>query len=221
MLIEVLVHAGYTMMLCALLARDMLWLRSLLVVAQSTLSVYAFAHDVPAIGAWNVVFVVINTIWVIRILRERRAVQLPADLVELHARHFLALTPQEFLRFWAMGQHQVLDQAALTVSQQNPKALYFMLAGEVSVTAGGRELARLHRGSFVGEMSLLTGDVATADTVAQGRIEVQAWPMAVLQALRARNPQLWTRVQSALGHDIVEKIQTAARQAPQPADALP
>ncbi len=220
MLIEVLVHTGYTMMLCALLARDMLWLRSLLVVSQATLSAYAFAHDVPAIGAWNVVFVAINTVWVIRILHERRAVQLPAELVELHARHFHALTPQEFLRFWAMGQHQVLEQAALTANRQKPQALYFMLAGEVCVTAGGRELARLHRGTFVGEMSLLTGEVATADTVAQGRIEVQAWPMAVLQNLRVRNPQLWTRVQSALGHDIVEKIQAAAKQVPQPAGAM-
>jgi uncharacterized membrane protein len=88
-----LVHIGYALMLVALLARDILWLRGLLVCAQSTLAAYAWSIGAAGMTGWNVLFVVINTAWVIRILRERRAVELPPELRALHDRHFAALTP--------------------------------------------------------------------------------------------------------------------------------
>lgn len=210
MLADALVHIGYVLMLGALLARDILWLRTLLVGAQSFIAAYAFTHGVAAIGLWNALFVAINAVWVVRILLERRAVRLPEELVEIYESRFAALTPPEFLRLWGWAQRQSYDSAMLARAGERPDALYFLLEGAVSVRKDGRELARLASGAFVGEMSLLTGGPATADAVALGRVEAQVWPAAQLQALRQRNPVLWTRVQSVLGRDIVEKIQRSA-----------
>ena len=87
-----------------------------------------------------------------------------------------------------------------------PDALYFLLAGEAAVRVGGRELARLAPGNFVAEMSLLTGELTTADVYAIGVVEYMTWPAATLARLRSRSPMLWSKVQSVLGHDMVEKI---------------
>ncbi len=209
MLVPNLVHIGYTLMLLALLTRDVLWLRSLLVLAQTSLCLYSYFRGIGSIAAWNAVFVVINTVWVLRILRERRAVMLPPELEQLRQRHFLALDPPDFLRLWQMGERQTLSGAHLTRHGETPPALYFLLRGAVVVRQGERELARLGQGDFVGEMSLLTGAAATADAAALGEVELMRWPVEALRGLRARNAALWSRIQSVLGYDLVAKIQRA------------
>ena len=206
-----LVHFGYLLQLFALLARDVLWLRGILVVAQSVLAAYAYLRGpefMPYVW-WNVLFVLINLYWVARLLRERASVELPAELVPIHEKHFAAMAPPEFLRLWREGRKGRLTDAQLVLEGTKPDALYFLLSGEVAVTTGGRELARLAAGSFVAEMSLLTGERTTADAYARGTVEYLAWPAATLAKLRTRNPMLWSKVQSVLGHDLVEKIRRA------------
>lgn len=204
----VLVHFGYLLQLFALLARDVLWLRGILVAAQSVLAFYAWLRGpefLPYVF-WNALFVGINLFWVARLLRERAAVKLPEDLVALHEKHFAALAPPEFLRLWREGERRTATDAQLIREGTRPDALYFLLAGTVSVRREGRQFAQLTAGNFVAEMSLLTGEKTSADVVALGPIEYIAWPADKLARLRQRNPVLWSKVQSVLGHDLVEKI---------------
>lgn len=205
-----LVHFGYTLQLFALLARDVLWLRGILVCAQSVLATYAYLRgpDFLPYVFWNALFVCINLYWVVRLLRERAAVKLPDDLKPLYEKHFAALQPPEFLRLWREGERVRSADVQLVKHGAMPGSLYFLLEGTVVVRRGERELARLHAGSFVAEMSLLTGEPTTADAVAVGTIEYMAWPAEKLARLRRASPMLWTRVQSVLGHDLVEKIRS-------------
>ena len=210
MLAQNLVHVGYSLMLLALLARDVLWLRALLVVAQANLCLYSYFRGIESIAVWNAVFVAINLVWVIRILRERRAVKLPAELEQIRRQYFLALDPPDFLRLWRMGQRQTLSGVPLTRQGEVPPALYFLLRGAVRVSQAGREVTRLGQGDFVAEMSLLTGAAATADAAAVDEVELMRWPADSLRQLRARNAALWIRIQSVLGYDLVAKIQRAS-----------
>jgi len=209
-----LVHFGYLLQLFALLARDVLWLRGILVAAQSVLAFYAYLRGpefLPYVF-WNALFVGINAWWVARLLRERAAVKLPEELTELYEQHFAALAPPEFLRLWRDGERRVVTDTQLVQEGTRPDALYFLLAGVVSVRRHGKPLAELKAGNFVAEMSLLTGEKTTADVVAQGAVEYVAWPAAKLARLRQRNPMLWSKIQSVLGHDLVEKIKRTAAQ---------
>lgn len=210
-----LVHFGYLLQLFALLARDVLWLRGILVVAQSVLAAYAYLRGpefLPYVY-WNALFVLINLYWVARLLRERAAVMLPEDLRGLHEKHFAALSPPEFMRLWREGHRGTVTDAQLVREDTVPDALYFLLSGEVAVSSKGRELARLGPGNFVAEMSLLTGERTTADASAVGTVEYVSWSAPILARLRTRNPMLWGKVQSVLGHDLVEKIRRAAQYA--------
>lgn len=207
-----LVHFGYLLQLFALLARDVLWLRGILVAAQSVLAFYAWMRGpefLPYVF-WNVLFVLINLYWVARLLRERASVRLPEALRPLHEKHFMALSPPEFLRLWRAGTQRSVRDTQLVREGTRPDALYFLLKGEASVQRQGRELARLAAGDFVAEMSLLTGENTTADVVARGEVELVEWPALELERARARNPALWSKIQSVLGHDLVEKIRRSA-----------
>jgi hypothetical protein len=205
-----LVHVGYSLMLAALLARDIVWLRGLLVCAQSTLAVYAWSIGAAGMTGWNLLFVLINTVWVIRILKERRAVELPLELRSLYHRHFAALTPPEFLRWWRHGRRETLRDARLAQFGEYPASLFFVLAGTVRISHGDRRVTDLGPGYFVAEMSLLTGEPATADAVAIGDVDVMRWPADELREMKARQPAIWVKIQSVLGRDLVEKIGAGA-----------
>lgn len=201
-----LVHLGYGLMLCALMARDVLWLRLILMAAQSVLATYALSIGVPAIAAWNTGFVVINGVWVAKILHERRAVTLPPDLHALHELTFHAMSPGEFLRFWSLAETLRVRGALLTAEGEYPGALHLVVDGEALVERAGRHVTRLTRGQFAGEMSLITGRPANATVTMQGDGTVRTWPVSRLRDLRERDAALWERVQSVLGVDLVDKV---------------
>ena len=150
----------------------------------------------------------------VQIVRERRSVVLPAALQSLYEKHFSALTPPEFLRWWRQGQRETLENQPLARAGQQPDWLYFLLDGTVRVSRDGQRVVDLPSGYFVAEMSLLTGKPANADADAVGLVEVVRWPRRDLQELRLRNPTLWTKVQSVIGHDLVEKIRLGETRAP-------
>ena len=203
---EYLIHLGYVITLCALLARDILLLRTLLVVAQLIVGTYAFSRGILPIGLWNSLFAGINVVWVVLILLDRRRIQLPADLQPIYERHFAALSTREFRRWWALGRREAMRDARLVSSGVHPEWLYFVLKGTVRVRRGQTTVTELPAGFFVAEMSLLTGHPANADVDAVGEIEVMRWPAKELLALRGRSPGLWVKIQSVLGFDLVEKI---------------
>ena len=196
-------------MLGALLARDILWLRGTMVVAQSVLALYAWRIGVASIAFWNVVFVLINSAWVAKILQERWAVTLAPELRALHDRHFFALSARPSSAMVEAGAPRDLRDTRMTAQSPLPEALYFILSGTVRVARDGTAVTHLPAGHFIGEMSLITGRPATADVDAQGDVEVMCWPVDQLKSLRARDAALWTRIQSAIGQDLVVKIARA------------
>lgn len=193
-------------MLAALLARDVLRLRMLLVAAQAVLAVYTFRLGVPAIWRWNLLFVAINAYWAVRILRERRAVTVPEALRPLHEDTFRAMSPSEFLRFWGLGTPVEARDAVLTTEGDFPDALWIVVRGRAAVRRGATTIARLTDGQFAGEMSLVTGRPANATVVVEGGATLRSWGAPVLRELEGAEPRLWSRLQAVLGTDLVGKV---------------
>src|SRR5262245_54138364 len=152
-----LVHVGYTLMLGGYIVRDVLPLRAVLASAQCVLAFYAATTRNPTVAAWNLLFATINVIWAITILRDRRRVQGPDELQPSYERHVPALSPRDFLRWWALGRTESIQQARLTREGAEPDALFFLMDGRARVTRRGRLVTELPAGFFVGEMSLITG----------------------------------------------------------------
>jgi CRP-like cAMP-binding protein len=162
-------------------------------------------------AAWNALFVVINAGWALRIMRERRAVELPIELRGIHAHRFAAFTAPEFLRFWSAARDRELSEGRIVTAGEAPPELMLVLGGEAQVMQGSRAVATLRAGSFIAEMSLVADTVASADVDAVGAVRVRAWPMAVMREIRDRQPILWSKLQSAIGHDLVEKLKVGSR----------
>jgi len=201
-----LINFGYGLMLVALIARDILWLRAILVVAQSCLSVYGGHIDNTTMMTWNAVFVVINSIQVIRILIERRPIKLDDNQEVIYQAVFSSMTRREFLVFWEIGDMKTLASGTLVHEGESPGELMLLVDGETVVRSGARVIARLGKGKFIAEMSFISGQPASADVVAVSPITYLAWSQQKLRSMRLCNPHLFIVLQGLLGKDLVEKI---------------
>jgi len=208
------VNVGYVIVLCAFLVRDMLLLRSLLLTAQIIVAYFSYGAGLYTTVTWNLIFAVINIAWIVILLRDRRAVQVPPSLRDVYDKHFQAMTASEFLQFWKLGRRQRWMDAPLIKAGTQPSALYLLLGGRASVKRDGTVLTELTEGYFLGEMSLLTGRPANADVTAVGEVDIMEWRTADLLELRDRKATLWIRVQSAIGYDLVAKVQRTERASP-------
>ncbi len=207
----ILIHLGYALMLVALLMRDILWLRLLLILAQSLLGLYGLAAGNSAVAAWNFIFVGINVARTVRLVLERRPIHLPRDQEQMYKQLFLSMSRREFLYLWEMGNPGRSDGAVLVREGEAQRELLLLLGGEVVVRKEGREMARLKRGQFVGEMSFISGEPASADVLADGPVNYIAWPQDKVRALQQLNPALLVKLQHVLGRDLTSKVKAASR----------
>ena len=75
---------------------------------------------------------------------------------------------------------------------------YLILDGEAAVEIDGEERARLGRGEFFGEMSLLTGEPPTADIVAMSVLRCVVIPGPQLKAFLLAHPSVMLRMLEAV-----------------------
>ena len=207
----IVVNVGYVLMLAGFLVRDVLWLRSALMAGQACVTLYGWVNHRIPVAFWNGLFMVINGLWVARIVRERRPVRIPDALRDLYERVFSAMTPPEFLAFWGSGRTDTWADRVAVREGSTPDAVHLVLEGAALVEHGGRTLTRLERGDFLAEMSFLTGQPASADIRGDGKLVTRAWPQAHLRDLRTAKPALFMKIQGILGCDLAAKIRDANR----------
>jgi CRP-like cAMP-binding protein len=74
---------------------------------------------------------------------------------------------------------------------------YVILDGEAQVVIGGQERARLTRGDFFGEISILTDALPTADVIATSMLRCLTIPDNELKAFMLRQPNVMYRMLQA------------------------
>ena len=205
---NVLLHLGYILMLIALAVRDILWLRSILISAQISLIFYSLLQGNMLVAFWNFIFVGINTFQVIRIIRERKPIEIDQSLLDLYTSTFHSMTPREFIYFWGLVQVKEAEKGVLIRQGEYQHDLLLLLSGTVDVIKDGKPIAQLSRGHFMSEMSIITGETASATVSSNGPVKYVAWSRAKLNNLKKHNPQLSLNLQGILGKDLINKIKS-------------
>ena len=202
----ILINVGYFLMLSALLVRDILWLRAILIAAQSSLFSYGLVSANQPVIFWNGLFVIINIIQVIRLVRERRPIELPEKLIEIYDKVFSSMRRREFLYLWHMATERQFKDQLIVEGGKHPKEISLIISGKVEVLKDEQQMALLSKGSFIAEMSFLTGKVASADVKALGNVKLISWEQKKLHSLKQINTELFIKLQNILGKDLTEKV---------------
>lgn len=203
----IILNISYILVTIGLLVRDILLLRSMITISEALIIVWALTVGNHIIVGWNVLFMVINLVQIIRLIIERMPVKIPKELEDIYTNVFNELKEREFLYFWNTGKMINVADEFLCRENQYQNELMLILEGNVSVRKNGHEIARLKRGSFVGEMSFLTGKPASADVVNMDKTQCIVWSKDKLKQLGQLNQALLVKLQVTLGKDLTYKLQ--------------
>jgi hypothetical protein len=203
-------HAAFALIMVAYLVRDLFWLRCLSIVA--SFAGIAYNYFVPAtplwlVIYWNVAFVGVNAVQLEIMRREKRGVRFSEEEHDLYETLFRSFAPVEFMRLVRIGRWADASAGAVLTIQGEPVSDLILISnGRASVEAGGRCIAHLGPGEFVGEMSLVTGDLATATVRADEPVRYLAWPKAALDRLLTRYPSMRFAMQAVVSANLTRKL---------------
>jgi len=209
-LTELLIHAGYLLTAAAFLLRDMLWLRVLAIAANLCVGLAAYRAGMDphwVVVAWAAAFVAINLGHSCWLIYERYLQRLTEDEQRLYDRCFQALDRVAARKLMRRGEWiEFAANDCLARQGIHLDRLLLIASGEAAVLLGGKIVARLKPGTFVGEVSFLSGDISTAMVVATAPVRCLAWRKDPLERLLARQPALLNVFQAAVGKDLAAKV---------------
>lgn len=202
-----LLNIGYLLYLAAYAVRDILWLRLLTIVGGFAVIPYFLKGGSMSSVYWTGTYVAINLVNLALLIHERRPVTLTPDQERLRMLLFRAFSPREFLRFVSPAEWrdtQLGQQLYMHGTVAN--GLMAILDGEAIVKVNDKEVARLHNGQFIGEMSFITGETASADVFAGENLRYVFWSRDTLDQVFQRYPHYQHILNSILGVDMAAKL---------------
>jgi len=191
--------------------RDILWLRILLLVAGLCEIPYFLFQSEPLINAvgWTSLFVLINGVNLVLLVRERRPVDLSEELQRLRILVFRSLTPRELLRLSDLATWKEAEPGTKLVGDGDMlNHLILIYTGRCDVLQNGEAVAQLRDGQFVGEMSYVRRGVAQGDVVVVGDAPVRylEWEREPLDKFLQKYPDLASVMFVILGTDLADKL---------------
>ncbi len=203
-------HVAYTLIFFSFLVRNLLWLRSLAIIASFTSIAYNYYVPVEPLWVpiqWNCIFIITNVVQITITLLEKRNFKLEGYEAYLHDRFFADLTSAEFKKLVKNGYLRTSEKNEVLIEQHCAvEALMVVIDGEVQVTSNGREVCRLGKGHFLGEMSFLTDEPTKAEVSSIGEISYFFWEKDQLKDLISKKPKMMNAIQRVLSNQLIDYI---------------
>ena len=200
-------HLAFGLIAFSFLVKDILYLRFVSILASLFSVFYNWVIPVEPMWipiGWNFVFVALNLYHIAVIVYEKRPVQMSPKHRELYETMFKDLTPVEFLKITKLADWEHFKSGEVIIQERHAvETLNLIYNGTVNVKVGGKKVAELKDGQFVGEMSFLTEKPATATCVVKHDAELLVWRQREFKELLKRNPSLYYSIQSLLSTQLV------------------
>ena len=103
----------------------------------------------------------------------------------------------------------VQSQSTLAMENEALKTMFFVCSGHARVMIGGREVSRLEKGSFVGEVAFLTDKPATATVIAEDGMRALAFDGNVLRQFFHKETEVAGLIYQLLGRELANKIKVS------------
>lgn len=201
-------HLAYLLLILSIIMRNIVWLRVFMIVSSLVGIAYAIIWlSDPVSSFWETLLVTVNVIQLLIIRRENSRARFTDREKDFAARRLRGLAAGEQRRILNMGRWETLeDGTVLTRDGVHPPALVYIAEGTVDVLINGRQIAICGPGDYVGEMSLVGGAPASADTRVRGSALVWRLPAEAIEDLDRRKPAWLAVIEAGIARNIRRKL---------------
>jgi len=212
---EVLLNISMLIIVVSYLFRDILWLRTFAIFSSA---VWVVAMNVNE-GffsysglAWHMGFMGVNIYQISALIHENRSAKFSDEERDLFQTIFQNFKPGEFMRLLAAAEWHDAEPGRVLLEQGKPgTGVKLITRGRVDVVINGKKVAELGEGAFVGEMSYLSGEAASADVKVSAPMRFLEWNNEKLAKTLERNPALKFAFHSLLTSDLTKKLLKPAK----------
>ncbi len=201
-------HLPYILLVGSVLMRDIRWLRVIAIIA-GLLRIYIRAQIIydPVTVMWESALVLINVVQLVVLWWDSRHERLSDD-EEFLARSVLqGESRATAIRLVRSGQWRDIEAGTrLTVEGENVPHLMFVTEGAARIEKGGQIIAVCSRGDFLGEMSFISGDTASATAIADKPMRIISFDNQKLTALMQRDAKVRRGVEASFNRDLLGKL---------------
>lgn len=206
-------HIAYVLLIVSMLMRSMNWLRAFAIMAGAISSIYYCILGDYVSMFWEALFSLVNLGQLIILQIENRRGRFSDeesffistcldDLEKIHTRKLMKLGA------WT----EVHEDAELTTQDECPEKLKFIVSGKAKIERDGLLIGTAKRGEFIGEMSFLTRNPASATVTTTEPTRYLAFDCDVLREHLQKNPQVRHALEASFNRDLVGKLKNRSDQ---------
>lgn len=201
-----ILNVAYLALVLASTRRQMMQLRVLLLAGSALFVAFAVMAGITSMLVWNALVGAMHARQLVLLIIERRRASATQEQDAIRSLYFPGLDPTGFATLGALRTEVRAEDEVLISQGHRQSDIYLILEGTVEVHTDGLLTARLGKGSVVGEMSRLQGQVASADCRATGPTVLWKWAHKDLHNLGATNPVALLAFEHMVERDLVAKI---------------
>lgn len=206
-----LVHLAALTQVIGYLIRDQLVLRIMLFIGTLLyIAYYRLFPEVPLWDAiiWGVLLGAANFAMIVVIIRDRTNFRMSLDEERLYLA-FRHVSPGDFRRLMKIATfHRAAEATVLTHEGVSPNELYYVIDGEINLCKGGKRFT-YSAGTFIGELSMITGGCAVATVTLEPGTTYVVWDREKLERVTRRHPTMKLSLDMLVTRDVAAKVQRA------------
>ncbi len=205
-------HLSYLLIAISYWLTDIFWLRVVAVVGLSLEIVYFLLSggDLRAGIGWDLVFIAINLYQIYRLMKDRLSLRLPEPDRQLLRSVLPGLDDAQIARLLVAGEFSDMREGTTLARENEPlDRLFFICDGRVRVTIAGRDVSRLERGNFVGEVAFLTERPATATVVSESDVRALVFERGKLNRFFSDETEVAGLIYQLMGRELANKIKVS------------
>ena len=207
----IMLNIAYIIFLFAFIARKIVWLRSITILGNITITPYfLFFFEKPQWNniAWIGVYTAINLFMLFLIYLESRPIILSQMEQEIYDRTFKPLKLKEFKHLIDHGSIAELQpEVGLVTRDTHLEKLMLVVEGQAEVVLKNGDQVDIPAGGFIGEQSFITGENTSADvTTGREAATILSWNSDSLRKYLEKKPHLKETLELILTSDVIHKL---------------
>ncbi|MDJ0614787.1 MAG: cyclic nucleotide-binding domain-containing protein [Rhizobiaceae bacterium] len=200
-------HFAYVLLIISMMMRNMNWLRFFAIMAGSISAVFYYTIGDFVSMFWESMFTLVNLGQFVALQVENRRGKFSEEEAMFIETCLSGVERAYARRLMKLGAWTEVQDGVLLFEQNTcPSHLMFIVSGNASVRRDGKIIGNVKRGDFLGEMSYLTGKMATATVVTTEQTRYLAFERKALQEHLEKNTEVRHALEASFNRNLVSKL---------------